>query len=176
MDRKPIGKVLLATPGATLAIGGAASAWETPRDWIGAQFAGIGVAMTNPFVTILVTLLIVAYIAAIIWCFIEPKTAMSAADQSEVEAAKERRGRRRKILNEAREMVAKHELQTRHDWRQTTRYDPAFAAVRPHLSEAYMKRLGNTRMIEIGVPGMHEPLVSGFLTELDRLEREWVLS
>jgi hypothetical protein len=102
------------------------------------------------------------------WAFAPPA--------KEEDAEKERRSRRRKMLNAAREMAAKHELQTRWDWRQTTRYSHAFADIRPHLSDAYMKRLSEVRTVAVGNEGMPEPLVSGFLDELDRLEREWKLS
>jgi len=102
------------------------------------------------------------------WAFAPPP--------KEEDAEKERRSRRRKILNEARQMAASHELQTRWDWRQTTRYSHAFADIRPHLSDEYMKRLAAVRTFQATEEGMPEPLVSGFLDELDRLERDWKLS
>src|SRR5947209_286111 len=96
------------------------------------------------------------------WAFAPPP--------KEEDAEKERRSRRRKMLNEAREMVAAHELQERWDWRQSTRYSHAFADIRPHLSAAYLERMVAVRTIEAGPPDLPEPLVSGFLDEMDRLE------
>jgi hypothetical protein len=175
VDRKEIRKGLLGIPGAVGGTAAVASVWQTPRDWIGGQFAALGGAMTHPWVTVLVTLLLVAYLAAILWTFLKPR-APSAAEMHEVEADRERRSRRRKILNEGREMVAEYELQSRWDWRQMIRYNPAFANARPHLSKAYMDRIKATRTVSAGGEGLHDPLAAMFLSELDRLEREWELS
>jgi len=176
MDRKEIRKGLLGVPGALIAVGGFASIWPTSRDWIGAQFAALGTAMTHPWVTVLVTLLLVAYVGAILWTFIGPRSP-TAAETQEIEADRERRSRRRKMLNEAREMVANHELQARRDWWQTIRYSPEYAAIRPHLSADYLAYEGSpkTRRTVSAGPG-HQPPVGRFCAELDRLEREWKLS
>ena len=175
MDRKELRKSLLAVPGSIGGGAAIASVWQTPRDWIGGSFAALASAMTHPWVTVLVTLMLVAYLGAVLWTFIKPRVP-SVAETHEVEAERERRSRRRKMLNEAREMVVNHELQSRWNWRQTTRYSHQFADIRPHLSEAYMKRLNAVRTIELGQAGTSEPLVQGFLDELDRLERDWKLS
>lgn len=177
MDRKQIRTVLLGIPGALVAVGTFAAIWETPRTWIGDQFSVLAVAMTNPFVTMAVTLLLVAYFGALIWTFVEPRLApVSGAELREVEADKERRSRRRKILNEARQMVADFELQSRWSWRQMIRYNPAFASVRPHLSKEYMEAIRATRTAYASDEWLHDPLAAMFLSELDRLEREWGLS
>ena len=176
MDRKEIRKRLLGVPGA---IGGAAaiaSVWQTPRDWIGDRFAALAIAMTHPWVTVLITLLLVTYLAAVGWTFLAPQTP-SVAESLEIEADRERRSRRRKILNEAREMVAKHELQVRRDWWQTIRYSSEYAGVRPHLSADYLAYEASPltrRTINAG--GGSQPPVPRFCAELDRLEREWNLS
>ena len=93
------------------------------------------------------------------------------------EEARERQERRRKIIDQAREMVAAHELQVRRDWWQTIRYSPSYAAVRPHLSAEYLEYQGNplTRRT-VAAGAIHQPPVDRFLAELDRLEREWGLS
>lgn len=178
MDRKQVRAALLWIPGAIVTTAGVAAIWETPRDWVGGRFAALGDAMTHPWVTVLVTLLIVAYLAALVWTLIEPQAprAPSAAETHEIEADRERRSRRRKILNEGRQMVAEFELQSRWSWRQMIKYNQAFADVRPHLSDDYMKALANTRMAIVSDEWLHDPLAADFLSELDRLEREWKLS
>ena len=75
-----------------------------------------------------------------------------------------------------RQMVADFELQTRWSWRQMIRYNQAFANVRPHLSAEYMKALAATRTLIASDETLHDSLASKFLSELDRLEREWKLS
>jgi hypothetical protein len=176
MDRKQIRTALLGLPGAVGAAVGVAAIWETPRNWIGAQIGALASAMTNPFVTMLVTLIVVAYFGSILWTFTTPQMVpASGADLREVEAARERDERRRKMIDDARKMVADFELQTRWSWRQMLRYTPAYTAVRPHLSAKYLTKLDQTATIQVGM-GMHEPLVAGFLNELSRLEREWGLS
>ena len=102
------------------------------------------------------------------WAFAPPP--------KEEEAEAERRARRRKMLNEARVMVAGYERGPHGDWRLTTRTYHAFADIRPHLSEAYKKRLADVRTVDAVREGMPEPLVVAFLDELDRLEQEWKLS
>jgi hypothetical protein len=176
MDRKEIRKGLLGVPGAIGGAAAAASVWQTPRDWIGGKFAALGSAMTHPWVTVLVTLLLIAYMGAILWTFISPR-APTVAETQEIEADRERRSRRRKMLNEAREMVANHELQARRDWWQTIRYSPEYAAIRPHLSAEYLayETSPKTRRTVSAGPG-HQPPVDRFCAELDRLEREWKLS
>jgi hypothetical protein len=100
------------------------------------------------------------------WAFTKPK---------EDEAEGERRSRRRKIINEAQSLVAKYELQERWSWRDTVRYSPEFAPVRPHLSAEYVKKLNDTHTV-YAQGGLLDPLAEMFLDELDRLEREWKLS
>ena len=100
------------------------------------------------------------------WAFARPK---------EEEAEGERRARRRKIINEAQSLVATYELQERWSWRDTVRYSPEFAPVRPHLSKEYLAKLNDTSTI-YAQGGLLDPLAEMFLDELDRLEREWKLS
>jgi hypothetical protein len=133
--------------------------------------AGIGLLVNKGDVLLYAGVIGVA-LTAILWIW----SWAFAPPPREEEAESERRSRRRKMLNDSREMAARHELQTRWDWRQTARYTSAFFDIRPHLSADYMKRLADTRRDEVPEPGMPEPLVAAFLDELDRLEREWKLS
>jgi hypothetical protein len=103
------------------------------------------------------------------------KKVRAVPNPAEAEAVRERSARRRKIIDEARMMVAKHELQTRWTWDQTMRYSPEFAAVRPHLSPSFFREGGPIRIF-IHTKQIHEYHVEEFVRELDRLEREWRLS
>lgn len=97
----------------------------------------------------------------------------SGQDQSE--AAKEMRERRRRIIDNARSFVAGYEIQKRSDWHRAIRNSADFAAVRPHLSPAYIATLTSSNAVILGNE-IHEVRVEGFVRELDRLEREWGLS
>ena len=62
--RKQFRAILLGVPGAFLAVGTFMAVWETPRNWIADQADSVVLAMGNPWVTVLVTLLIAAYLGA----------------------------------------------------------------------------------------------------------------
>jgi hypothetical protein len=95
-------------------------------------------------------------------------------DENLIEAAKEVRERRRKIIDQAREMVSAHELQKNRSWDDTMRFSPAFAAVRPHLRPNFFE--ASRTIVLSGSKQVHEYQVERFVKELDRLEREWGLS
>jgi hypothetical protein len=109
-------------------------------------------------------------LTAILWIW-----SWAFAPSREAVSDKERRSRRRKIINEARSMDSKFELQERWSWRDMVRYSPEFAPVRPHLSTDYLNKLNDVRTAYAG-RGLFDPLAGMFLDELDRLEREWELS
>ena len=155
-------------------MGGFASIWETPKSWIGNRFGDLLAAMANPLVTVTVTLLIIAYLAALKWAFTEPK-AMTAAEVAEIERMKERDTHHRQIIARARAMVPEFEIQARRDWRQFVRYSSDYAPIRPLLSDEYKRMLNDTHTLHVQ-GGILDPLADMFLDEVDRLEREWGLS
>lgn len=115
------------------------------------------------------------------WAHPLPQTIVKEAGPETIRAAeeaRERQERRRKIIDDAREMVARHEMAGHARWSTTVRCSPAFAAVRPHLSQRYFENLNKGRTIRMAVYAgqAHDANVVDFLKELDRLEREWGLS
>jgi hypothetical protein len=125
---------------------------------------------------ILLAVVIVAWL--FFWAHPMPQPVVHAADPDEArttEEARERQERRRKIIDEARKMVSRHEINKEGNWRRTIQVNPAFAAVRPHLSRAYIDSL-NSNMTVVTGREIHEISVDNFVSELDRLEREWGLS
>jgi hypothetical protein len=174
VNKSQVRTALLGAPGAAIMVGGFAAIWETPRVWLGERFAALLVAMTTPLLTMALTILVVIYLALLAWTYLDFRPAPLNPEQTrENERVTEQRQRRRMIIDNARAMVAKYEAQSDVGWREMLRSSPEYTAVRPYLSEQYMKRLNAVRTLEIGMGGMHPPLVAGFLKELDRLESEW---
>ena len=125
MNKKNIRAALLGAPSAVIAVGTFASIWETPRIWIGDQFARLAAMMTNPFVTMAVTLFVVLYLAATFWSYVEPRPVpITASELHEAERLKDNTLRRRKLIDDARKMVSRFEIHKDRSWRDLLRVSP----------------------------------------------------
>jgi len=177
VGKKQIRAVLIGTPGVIIAAGSFFAIWDGPRAWMGGIATELVAALAHPLLTMTLTLLAVGYISALAWTYVEPRPApVDHRAQREADQAKEIDMRRLAMIREARALVARHEADEHSDWRGTIRTSPEYLALRPHLSAKYLKRVSAVRTIEIGIDTMHEPLVGGFLDEIDRLEKEWGLA
>jgi hypothetical protein len=112
------------------------------------------------------------------WAHPLPETIINEAGPEVLRAAeeaKERQERRKKLIDDARDFVARYEMQAQGTWLQAIRHSAAFGAIRPHLSDAYRRSLKSNRIVITGTE-IHEVSVERFVEELDRLERTWGLS
>jgi fumarate reductase subunit C len=176
MDKKQIRKALLWPPGAVGATVGFFAIWDGPRAWIGHKATELLDAMTNPLLTMALTLVATVYILATLWTFFELRPVpVDHLAAREADKAKELDRRRLRMIREARTLVSLHEGGIHSDWRSTIRTSPAYIAIRPHLSPEYLKRVQAIGTVELSF-SIHEPLVGGFLDEIDRLEKEWGLA
>jgi hypothetical protein len=173
--RKQLRTFLLGIPGAAIALGTFVCIWETPRNWIGERFTDLGAAMSNPWVTVLVTLLLVAYSGTVIWTFFEPRPP-SAVELRALEAARERDAHRRQLIADGRRLVAEFNLQVRANTLYGyLKYQPQYGAIRAQLSPEFVANLEHPRLLALS-DTTKDGRVHGFMQELDRLEREWGLA
>jgi hypothetical protein len=125
--------------------------------------------------TILLAVVVVAWL--FFWAHPLPKAVVQSGPEAAraAEEAKERQDRRRKIIDDARDLVGWYEYEGKGDWHDAVRGSPRYMAVLPHLSDQY-KQMPPTRLRTIAVGALHQEPVASFVRELDRLEREWGLS
>jgi hypothetical protein len=112
----------------------------------------------------------VALLATLVDGFLEVYRGHSRGEQD--------RERRQKLLDRARSL-ATHYAQGGVDqpFRAYLEGTPTYAALRGHLSRKYLSLLQEQRVLHAVADGaLYDPLIEGFLSELDRLERKWGLA
>ena len=113
-----------------------------------------------------------------LWSWGRPRQAPTA-DAVSAEADQKDLARKRQLIDGGRRLAATYSAGGSGDdsFRKYLERTQSYAALRGHLSPAYLAKLNDSSVLYATEAGArYEPLVAWFLDDLDRLEREWKLA
>lgn len=143
----------------------AAGVWDSLRDQIALAFASAITALQHPLIAIGAGLVVVAYVAAIVFTNEGNPAQLQATAEAKATVARQRRF----LITVGRSLSngyrRSNDNRTLLEFMQA---DGGYARIRPHFSKAFAKQLERPELDKA-------TMADALLNEMDRLERKWQL-
>ena len=173
--RDQIHQFLKWSPAAVVGAGGfAATISASAAMWLSDLFVSLWGAMHSPFVTVIITLGVGVYVAAIMMTA-HPKSTTVGSNNPATDFKLEHR---RKVIADGRKLIAEFNLQARaRTLMEFMQSREEWPAIRAHLGIKVRKDIENGRLlVATGDSSLKDGKVYYLMDELDRLEQEWDLA